>query len=71
MEKWKKVEGKWTNEKGAFLSCGDHIAMKYGDDVEEGTVEYSEMWSGGYYLVLDDGAGSLPMFGSVLYATIL
>jgi len=71
MEKWQKVEGKWTNMEGAFLSSGVHIAMKYGSDIEKGTVQFDAMWNGGYYLVLDDGAGKLPMFGDTLYAEIV
>jgi len=57
-----KESGKWTNC-SIYLSCGMHINMKYHDEVVSGTVEYSDMWNGGYYLVLDDHKGSLPMFG--------
>ena len=73
MKKWlrDKDNGKWKDDSGAFLSCGVHIAMKYGADIEKGTIQYDELWNGGYYLVLDEGAGKLPMFGDTLYAEIV
>lgn len=58
-----KVSGKWVDSTGVFLSCGNHVCMKYHGEVVCGTIEYDEMWNGGYYLVLDNGEGSLPMFG--------
>ena len=55
--------GKWTDG-DIYLSSGMHICMKYYGEVVTGTIEYSDMWDGGYYLVLDDNQGSLPMFGN-------
>lgn len=64
-----KENGKWTDG-NIYLSCGMHINMKYGEEVVSGTVEYSDMWSGGYFLVLDDDQGSLPMFGPEIEAEL-
>lgn len=65
MEIYKKDEtNKWTNDNGVRLSCGNQVNYKYNGEVVSGTVQYSDMWNGGYYLVLDNDQGSLPMFGN-------
>lgn len=61
---------KWTTEKGIQLNCGNHINYKYNGKIVSGTVEYSEMWNGGYYLILDNNEGSLPMFGNEIQAEV-
>lgn len=67
MKKFRKdtETGKWTDGI-IYLSCGMHIDVKYHDEVVTGTIEYSDMWNGGNYLVLDDNQGSLPMFDPVI-----
>ena len=72
MKKYTKdtENGKWTDG-SIYLSCGMHINMKYHDEVVSGTIEYSEMWNGGYFLRLDDNKGSLPMFGSEIEAELI
>ena len=73
MEKYRKDKdnNKWTNGKGIYLSCGTHINLKRDDEVVSGIVEYNEMWNGGYYLVLDDNKGSIPMFGAEIEAELI
>lgn len=72
MEKFRKDEtGKWTNTAGVRLSCGDHVNYNYNGEMVSGTIEYSDMWNGGYYLVLDDDKGSLPMFGTEIEAGLI
>lgn len=44
------------------LTCGTTIKIELEDELISARVEHSINWSKGYYLILEDNRGSIPLF---------